>query len=276
MDNRTWRKFFSLMEERWVNFGDLLHPWYREGMNFLYQFRNEVPTLQELNDALRDTGWQVQYVKGYAPIWQIAEMLGRKIMPISAKVRPYDQLLFAKEPDLLHDVFGHLPSLFSSEYRQLLEAWCRLAESIEVNDGDRTTYHLNKMIVAANENEDRQGVKHLSEAAELLKQFIIDRPYSYLFLDKAYFWIMEFGLIKKGHNFQILGAGIVSSLSEWERIGSLEVPHLSLKANLLTADTAITTAQQSFLVAESEDDFFEILENMASHSTTEEIACGAV
>ena len=175
MDNRTWREFFSLMEERWGNFGDLLHPWYREGINFLYQFRNRVPTLQELNNALRDTGWKVQYVKGYAPIWQISEMLNRKTMPISAKVRPYDQLLFAKEPDLLHDVFGHLPSLFSSKYRQLLEAWCRLAETIEVNDSDRTTYHLNKMIVAANENEDRQGVKHLSEAAELLKQFIIDR-----------------------------------------------------------------------------------------------------
>lgn len=68
-------------------------------------------------------------------------------MPVSQKIRPSNALHFAREPDFIHDIFGHFPVLFSEEYRDLLSAWTEQSSFLPIYEGDRANYHLNKMMV---------------------------------------------------------------------------------------------------------------------------------
>lgn len=83
---------------------------------------NKVPDFRELNEMLLSkTGWSIEVVPGLIPVDDFFELLARRKFCSSTWLRKMDQLDYLEEPDMFHDIFGHIPLLMNSEYAQFIE-----------------------------------------------------------------------------------------------------------------------------------------------------------
>jgi phenylalanine-4-hydroxylase len=84
---------------------------------------DRIPSVKWLNDRITPrTGWRtVRTTVRYSDAVQWYQHFGRKEFLITDYVRSADELDFTPEPDLFHDVFGHLPYFTSPEYVEIQE-----------------------------------------------------------------------------------------------------------------------------------------------------------
>jgi phenylalanine-4-hydroxylase len=83
-----------------------------------------VPNFAELSDRLAAiTGWRVVAVAGLIPDDAFFEHLANRRFPAGAFIRPEHELDYLEEPDVFHDVFGHVPLLANPVYATFLEAY---------------------------------------------------------------------------------------------------------------------------------------------------------
>ena len=69
-----------------------------------------VPDLSEVNARLAErTGWAAVPVSGFLPAKEFFACLAERRFPTTVSVRPMAQLDYLPEPDIFHDVFGHVP-----------------------------------------------------------------------------------------------------------------------------------------------------------------------
>jgi phenylalanine-4-hydroxylase len=69
-----------------------------------------VPDLADVNARLAArTGWAAVAVRGFLPAREFFACLARRRFPTTVTVRPKDRLDYVPEPDIFHDVFGHVP-----------------------------------------------------------------------------------------------------------------------------------------------------------------------
>jgi len=83
-----------------------------------------VPDFAELSDRLSaTTGWSVVPVAGLIPDEVFFDHLAHRRFPAGAFIRPERELDYLSEPDVFHDVFGHVPLLADPVYARFLEAY---------------------------------------------------------------------------------------------------------------------------------------------------------
>jgi phenylalanine-4-hydroxylase len=69
-----------------------------------------IPDLAVLNRRLaRRTGWRAVPVAGFLPAGEFFASLSRREFPTTVTIRAADRLDYVPEPDIFHDVFGHVP-----------------------------------------------------------------------------------------------------------------------------------------------------------------------
>ncbi|HUF68060.1 MAG TPA: phenylalanine 4-monooxygenase [Longimicrobiales bacterium] len=72
--------------------------------------RDRVPDLAEVNARLGPrTGWNAVPVRGFIPAHEFFTCLSQRRFPTTVIVRSKEQLDYLPEPDIFHDVFGHVP-----------------------------------------------------------------------------------------------------------------------------------------------------------------------
>lgn len=72
--------------------------------------RDQVPDLADVNRRLTPrTGWRAVPVSGFIPAAEFFTCLSERRFPTTVIVRPKSQLEYLPEPDIFHDVFGHVP-----------------------------------------------------------------------------------------------------------------------------------------------------------------------
>jgi phenylalanine-4-hydroxylase len=72
--------------------------------------RDRVPDLSDVNARLEPrTGWNAVPVTGFIPAHDFFTCLSNRRFPTTVIVRPRSQLDYLPEPDIFHDVFGHVP-----------------------------------------------------------------------------------------------------------------------------------------------------------------------
>ena len=85
---------------------------FEEGLDVLRLSRPGIPEFGELNDRLHArTGWTVVSVPGLVPDDIFFEHLANRRFPAGNFIRRRSQLDYLEEPDVFHDVFGHVPLL---------------------------------------------------------------------------------------------------------------------------------------------------------------------
>jgi phenylalanine-4-hydroxylase len=83
-----------------------------------------IPDFAELSKRLTAmTGWRVVAVAGLIPDDAFFEHLANRRFPAGAFIRPETELDYLEEPDVFHDVFGHVPLLANPVYADFLEAY---------------------------------------------------------------------------------------------------------------------------------------------------------
>lgn len=108
-DHWVWDTLFArqkaLLHDRAVRAFD-------EALEVLHLSRPGIPNLDELNEKLHaGTGWTVVAVPGLVPDDVFFRHLSNRRFPAGNFIRRANQLDYLEEPDVFHDVFGHVPLL---------------------------------------------------------------------------------------------------------------------------------------------------------------------
>jgi phenylalanine-4-hydroxylase len=85
---------------------------FADGMNKLPMSAERIPNFEELSETLhKATGWQVVAVPGLVPDDVFFDHLANRRFPSGNFIRGAHELDYLEEPDVFHDVFGHVPML---------------------------------------------------------------------------------------------------------------------------------------------------------------------
>ena len=94
------------------------------GLDVLDLHRGGIPDFARINEELnRLTGWTVVAVPGLVPDAAFFEHLANRRFPAGRFIRKPDQLDYLQEPDIFHDVFGHVPLLTDPVFADYMEAY---------------------------------------------------------------------------------------------------------------------------------------------------------
>jgi phenylalanine-4-hydroxylase len=96
---------------------------FEQGLDVLNLSRPGIPQLDELNERLfARTGWTVVSVPGLVPDDIFFDHLSRRRFPAGNFIRSADSLDYLEEPDVFHDVFGHVPMLAQPAVADFMQA----------------------------------------------------------------------------------------------------------------------------------------------------------
>src|SRR5215472_7083048 len=106
-NNAAWRRLYSRMEPRWKRYAN---QHFLNGIGSLCLDPSRVPRLSEVNRFLNPlTGFQAKAVSGYVPAFLFFDCLRNREFPTTITIRRSDRLDYLPEPDIFHDIAGHVP-----------------------------------------------------------------------------------------------------------------------------------------------------------------------
>jgi len=93
-------------------------------LNALELSQSGIPHMGRLSDRLEKlTGWRVVPVSDLVPDEVFFNHLANRRFPAGAFIRPEQEMDYLQEPDIFHDVFGHVPLLANPVYANFMEAY---------------------------------------------------------------------------------------------------------------------------------------------------------
>ena len=83
-----------------------------------------IPRFEDINDRLyKATGWEIVGVPGLIPELAFFSLLSRRKFPVTDWIRLPEELDYIVEPDVFHDLFGHVPLLFNPVFADHMQAY---------------------------------------------------------------------------------------------------------------------------------------------------------
>ncbi|MEO7200878.1 MAG: phenylalanine 4-monooxygenase [Dokdonella sp.] len=97
-----------------------------DNQNLFGMTPDEIPRFEQLNDVLKKgTGWELIGVEGLLPELDFFEHLANRRFPVTWWLRKPEQIDYIAEPDLFHDLFGHVPLLLNPMFADYMQAYGR-------------------------------------------------------------------------------------------------------------------------------------------------------
>jgi phenylalanine-4-hydroxylase len=94
------------------------------GLEALDLHRAGIPDFTRINEELnRLTGWSVVAVPGLVPDEVFFDHLANRRFPAGQFIRKPEELDYLQEPDIFHDVFGHVPMLTDPVFANYMQAY---------------------------------------------------------------------------------------------------------------------------------------------------------
>ncbi|WP_332680716.1 phenylalanine 4-monooxygenase [Bosea sp. (in: a-proteobacteria)] len=120
-DHETWSKLhrrqFELLRGRVCDE-------YFAGLAALGIAADGIPDFRDLNRALKAaTGWEIVAVPGLVPDRVFFSHLAERRFPAGFWIRRPEEFDYIEEPDIFHDVFGHVPLLMNPAYADFVAAY---------------------------------------------------------------------------------------------------------------------------------------------------------
>lgn len=85
---------------------------------------NQIPRFDDINAKLLPaTGWQVVAVPGLIPEVAFFTLLSERKFPVTDWIRTPEEFDYIVEPDVFHDLFGHVPLLFNPVFADHMQAY---------------------------------------------------------------------------------------------------------------------------------------------------------
>jgi phenylalanine-4-hydroxylase len=120
-EHAVWRLLFERQQKLLVGraCGE-----YLDGLGALGVAASGIPDFRRLSDVLeRTTGWRIVAVPGLVPDAVFFGHLARRRFPSTCFIRRPDQLDYLQEPDVFHDICGHVPLLMNPVFADYMQAY---------------------------------------------------------------------------------------------------------------------------------------------------------
>jgi phenylalanine-4-hydroxylase len=187
-NHEAWRRLFARMRPRWEKYAN---EHFLKGIENLCLNPERVPLLEDVNQFLCPlTGFSAKAVSGYVPAFLFFDCLRNRAFPTTITIRRADKLDYLPEPDIFHDIAGHVPMHTDKAFADTL-----------VRFGDCA--HTAAEIVSRIKDEKEKLVR-LQSILKAMARF---------------FWFtIEFGLMQSadGKSLKVYGSGLLSSYGELE------------------------------------------------------------
>jgi phenylalanine-4-hydroxylase len=122
-DHATWRTLARRQRE--ILKGRIADQ-FLDGLDRLGIGEEGIPDFRVLNRTLKAaTGWEVVAVPGLIPDLAFFRLLADRKFPAGFWIRKPEQIDYIEEPDIFHDVFGHVPLIMQPIYADYLAAYGR-------------------------------------------------------------------------------------------------------------------------------------------------------
>ncbi len=233
-NQEAWRKLYRRIQPRWERYAN---PHFLHGVEALHLPSGHIPHLSEINQRLQPlTGFQARPVSGYVPGFVFFDCLRRREFPTTITIRPSDRMDYLPEPDIFHDVAGHVPMHTEKAFADTL-----------VRFGDCA--HTAVEIVSAIRDEEEQA-RRLTNIIKAMSRF---------------FWFtVEFGLMRGPRGICAYGSGLLSSYGELQHaIESDEVQRYPVQMEwLINQGAEIDHYQPLLFIVESFDHLFELVDRL--------------
>src|SRR3954453_6919440 len=183
----TWGALLSRMQDPWRRYANER---FLEGLDKLRLSPARIPRLEEINRFMQPlTGFRARAVSGYVPSYLFFACLRRRKFPTTTPTRDGPRLEYLPEPDIFHDVGGHVPMHTDPAFAQAL-----------VRFGDCAAAAARRASAIADEHEK---LRCLTSNIRAMSRF---------------FWFsVEFGLMRSardGGALKVYGSGLLSSFGE--------------------------------------------------------------
>lgn len=102
------------------------------------------PNFEELNKQLRAAhGWSIKVVPGFLPVDEFFGLLASNRFCSSTWLRDEEQLDYLEEPDMFHDIFGHIPLYLNEDYANFAQKLGELG--VKVKDDEEKVTQLQRL-----------------------------------------------------------------------------------------------------------------------------------
>lgn len=156
-EHETWQMLFDRQVE--VLQGRACDEYF-QGLETLGLNGNAIPNFEEMNKNLKAaTGWQVVAVPGLIPSRPFFTMLENKLFPAGNFIRKREELDYLEEPDIFHDVFGHVPLLTNPAYAEYMQAYGTAGKAAIENKGVKYLARLNWYTIEFGLIKNEDGIK---------------------------------------------------------------------------------------------------------------------
>jgi len=226
-NHSAWRQLYARMLPKWERYAN---PHFLQGIRALSLDPQRVPRLADVNRFLQPlTGFRAKAVSGYVPAFQFFDCLRQREFPTTITIRRSDQLDYLPEPDIFHDIAGHVPMHTDPHFAQTL---------VRFGECARTAAKLDA------------PVERLTSIVRAMARF---------------FWFtIEFGLMRDGtpaNGLKVYGSGLLSSYGEIEHaIESRNVQRYPLQLEwVINQSFQIDRYQPLLFVVDSFEHLYELV-----------------
>ena len=123
VDHGVWKALYQRQRELLVGRAS---DEFLQAQDMMGMSPDRIPRFAELNAVLEGaTGWTIVGVEGLLPELDFFEHLANRRFPVSWWIRRPDQIDYIEEPDLFHDLFGHVPLLMIPAFADYMQAYGR-------------------------------------------------------------------------------------------------------------------------------------------------------
>ncbi|MFD2513384.1 phenylalanine 4-monooxygenase [Pontibacter locisalis] len=117
-NHKVWAILF---ERQMENLPDKAIPEFFEGLKLVNFQPDRIPNFNEVNKRLKPlTGFEVVPAPGIVDDAVFFSLIANKQFPATVWIRKMEELDYLEEPDMFHDVFGHVPLLTIPVYCDFL------------------------------------------------------------------------------------------------------------------------------------------------------------
>ena len=233
-NHEAWRRLFARMHPRWERFAN---DHFLLGIEALDLPADRVPRLTDVNRRLEPlTGFQAKPVSGYVPGFLFFDCLRRREFPTTITIRDKDRMDYLPEPDIFHDIAGHVPMHTEKAFADVL---------VRFGDCAHTAAEL-----TADIHDQRERERRLTSIMRAMSRF---------------FWFtVEFGLMRGtriGAPVVAYGSGLLSSYGELQHsIESDAVQRFPLQMEwVINQGAEIDKYQPLLFIVDSFDHLFDLV-----------------
>ena len=124
-ENQTWQTLFANLHDNRLSQANSL---FAEGLQKLGIDGLCIPSLELVNKNLQSlTGWEALPVRGLEAGESFFTGLAQKKFPIGNFIREGKDLSYTPEPDIFHDLYGHIPFFADKDYADFNQKFGELA-----------------------------------------------------------------------------------------------------------------------------------------------------